>query len=352
MQTSCPECRTTFRVSQEQLGLRRGLVRCGTCNAVFNAYDTLLPELEGAPFIQEPTSTPDAPESQPYPTHGQDALQPFPDQTVDAETSAPSAGYLGAEPMGADEVLAEVDTTLSILSRQALSDYDEVANLSLDLGQDETTGEGELETLSSMPQDQSGPEPETQVASTPEPPSEQEETPDDILLSDFRKPAKKLPAWQKGLYLLASLLLLLVLLGQIAYFLRGELAAAVPASRPALTFLCQPLGCVVPLPTQLTRQAIVSSSLEHDPEQRSRVQLTLLLANRTNQVQTWPNILLSLSDVRETPVAQKAFPPEVYLPRGIRAQAGFPPQSEQEIRLELDIGNLQAASYVVNVAYP
>ena len=49
MQTSCPECRTAFRVSQDQLGLRRGLVRCGKCNAVFNAYDTLLAELEEPP---------------------------------------------------------------------------------------------------------------------------------------------------------------------------------------------------------------------------------------------------------------------------------------------------------------
>ena len=49
MQTTCPECHTTFRVSQDHLGARRGLVRCGTCNAVFNAYDTLLPELESPP---------------------------------------------------------------------------------------------------------------------------------------------------------------------------------------------------------------------------------------------------------------------------------------------------------------
>jgi predicted Zn finger-like uncharacterized protein len=45
MQTTCPECRTTYRIAQAQLSLRRGLVRCGHCNAVFNAYDSLLPDL-------------------------------------------------------------------------------------------------------------------------------------------------------------------------------------------------------------------------------------------------------------------------------------------------------------------
>jgi len=51
-------------------------------------------------------------------------------------------------------------------------------------------------------------------------------------------------------------------------------------------------------------------------------------------------------------VAQKALAPEDYLPKGVSARAGFPPQSEQEVRLELDIGNLSAASYLLNVTYP
>jgi hypothetical protein len=161
-----------------------------------------------------------------------------------------------------------------------------------------------------------------------------------------------MPKWKLALYLMATVLLGLALVGQLAFFLRAELAAAWPESRPTLTALCEPLGCTVPMPRQLTRQAIVSSSLEHDAEQKSRVSLILLLANRTNQTQAWPHVVLTLSDVRESPVAQKSFPPEDYLPRGISPRAGFPPQSEQEARLELDIGSLAAASYVVNIAYP
>ncbi len=49
MLTTCPECRTTFRVTQDHLGLRRGLVRCGHCGVVFNAYDSLLAELVAPP---------------------------------------------------------------------------------------------------------------------------------------------------------------------------------------------------------------------------------------------------------------------------------------------------------------
>lgn len=44
MLTTCPECRTTFRLSREQLDARRGQVRCGRCRAVFDAGASLVPD--------------------------------------------------------------------------------------------------------------------------------------------------------------------------------------------------------------------------------------------------------------------------------------------------------------------
>lgn len=49
MLTTCPECRTTFRIDRAKLEARRGLVRCGACRTVFNAYESLLPDLEAPP---------------------------------------------------------------------------------------------------------------------------------------------------------------------------------------------------------------------------------------------------------------------------------------------------------------
>ncbi|MCX7169349.1 MAG: DUF3426 domain-containing protein [Proteobacteria bacterium] len=42
MITRCPGCSTSFRVTPEQLKAVRGKVRCGQCQQVFNAIDTLL----------------------------------------------------------------------------------------------------------------------------------------------------------------------------------------------------------------------------------------------------------------------------------------------------------------------
>ena len=39
--TQCPECGTRFKISQEQLEAYHGMVRCGRCQAVFNAIENL-----------------------------------------------------------------------------------------------------------------------------------------------------------------------------------------------------------------------------------------------------------------------------------------------------------------------
>ncbi len=44
MLTRCPSCATHFRVTPEQLKARSGRVRCGQCQNVFNALDSLIEE--------------------------------------------------------------------------------------------------------------------------------------------------------------------------------------------------------------------------------------------------------------------------------------------------------------------
>jgi predicted Zn finger-like uncharacterized protein len=70
--TQCPECATRFRVTDEQLSVSEGMVRCGRCNAVFNAEehfysDEPSPQLdlpigeleEKSPVTEEPGIAPD-----------------------------------------------------------------------------------------------------------------------------------------------------------------------------------------------------------------------------------------------------------------------------------------------------
>ncbi len=45
MYTQCPECETTFKLGADDLRRAKGKVRCGDCNAVFNALDYLAEEV-------------------------------------------------------------------------------------------------------------------------------------------------------------------------------------------------------------------------------------------------------------------------------------------------------------------
>jgi predicted Zn finger-like uncharacterized protein len=293
MLTTCPECRTTFRVTQAHLGLRRGLVRCGHCRVVFNAYDSLLAELVAPPHE--------------------------PDTIADATAFAGETSSEGEVP--------ELPVELQAPEPPAKSPSELPPRLRLELPSE---------------------------APAPPPPAVKE-TSESILLSELptRRVKAAAPAGRLRLFLqvLAALFLGGLLLLQLLIFLRADLAAALPAARPLLQLLCRPLDCVVPLPRQLDKTAIAASSLEHDAENKSRARLTLLLANRSGQAQTWPYIVLSLTDVRDNPVAQRVFSPREYLVKGTRREAGMPAGAEQEIRLDLDTGTLEATGYALDLAY-
>jgi predicted Zn finger-like uncharacterized protein len=313
MQTTCPECRTTFRVSQEHLGARRGLVRCGSCQAVFNAYDTLLPELE-TPSPHEVAHA--APAAAEYEEQSLQMTSPDAQESAAVEVSDTE---IAGPPAAAEVAPAEPEPVEP------------------------------KPTLVEKPAEESASAPTSQVVAEPA----ADKPVHDILLEPMwpvsDKPKR---TWKFWLYLLLVAVLAAALLLQTLYFLRGELAAALPATRPALESLCRPLACKVPLAQQLDKSAIAASSLEHDPENKSRVKLSLLLANRSGQAQAWPWIMLTLSDVRQAPVAQKVFRPSAYLPKDLDAATGLAAGSEREIRLDLDIGNLVASGYAVNLSYP
>lgn len=341
MRSTCPECRTTFRVTQAQLGARRGLVRCGQCRAVFNAYDTLLPELEEAPGREveaPPASGDEAP-------HAHDGLV-----NAAAPDSCAAADAL-PRPVLAD--VAVDDAGSGATSAVAPPGYPPVPSPADDQRRPSAPVDFPAHADAGTA---AGPPVERRLGDVGAPDAREpppDDSPDAILLSELphRRPAAA-PPWRAVAQWLAVIGLSGALLLQSILYLRGPVIDAYPAARPWLQALCEPLRCQVPLPRQLDKRALAASSLEHDPERKSRVRLTFLLTNPTGQVQTWPYVTLTLTDVRETPVARKLFPPEVYLPAEFDRAAGMPARAEREVRIDLDIGNLAASGYTLDVLYP
>lgn len=314
MLTTCPECHTCFRVSQAQLDHRRGLVRCGRCSAVFNAYDTLLPELTtpvsdeavSMPAVQAPTETllPDT---------------AVPEQAADVERSTPSPdGDLRVEADG--------------------SDGDRFLAARLRAPAETTTAPTAIA------------EPATDAPEGAPSPSE---TSEDILLSALPVARKRtLPGWRSALWLLASLLLTSTFLLQTTYFLRAEITAARPETRPILERACRTIGCTLPLHRDPSALRFDASSLETDPEDGSRAVLRVSLSNRSDRTVAWPHLILIMTDVRDMPVAQRPFPPSEYLSDTDLEARGMAPGEEREVRLDLELKGLSAYGYKLDKQYP
>lgn len=333
MLTTCPECRTVFRVGQEQLDDKRGLVRCGRCQAVFNAYDTLLPELASLPGEEvEPETRDEAYPPVDMALYTDDMLAMPPAVASDRTLEPPALIVPEVVPGEADEVAPEAPPE------------------TLPEGVWDTTPESAAE----RPEPAVGPDAAHAVAAPPGPAPALVPNPDDILLTPLVTPASAFSsvwparlAWGGAVLILALLLLL-----QLAYYLRDELAAALPGLRPTLERACALAGCDLALARDLTALRIDASSLESDPEDKTRASLDLTLSNRSGQPVAWPHLVLILTDTRDLPMAQRPFAPAEYLPPQAAARPGLEAGREQEARLELELKGLAAFGYKLELAYP
>ncbi len=90
--TTCPQCKTSFKVVPDQLKLRRGLVRCGICRHVFSGIDSLK-------YVEDPAN----PSGRPTP----------PDEA--AGTRAPPGGAAPSHPVPTEAVSAQNRDSATLL---------------------------------------------------------------------------------------------------------------------------------------------------------------------------------------------------------------------------------------------
>lgn len=293
MLTCCPHCHATFRITSDQIKVRRGQVRCGACQEVFNALESLadevpLPEPASA-VVETLVATPDPAIEEV--TDTDPPVDPAEDSPVDPPTDLAAAPESPAVPESPPESPLPVDTG----------------------------------TLAEDP-----PPPESS------PPEEWESVPD-------------IPPPRRWPWALGAVFLCLFAGLQAVYFYRIELAAQRPEWRTALAAACTITGCIIPLPRQPKRLVIETSDLAPAGKQ---LLLTATLRNRASFVQEYPHLELTLTDVRDAALARKVLAPADYLPSDINRHAGFPADADLPIRLGVDIDDLPAVGYRLYLFYP
>ena len=337
--TTCPHCLSVFRLGTDQLDAAQGWVQCSVCGAAFDARPSLLGE-DGSPL--------------PAPESGRVESAPLPEARPAEQETQPAAG-----PDVADEAIPPVpppgETDLSvagtprgIVHREASPDLDSIILIDPDipcpddpgpLPQIRTASGHASEPVASMHR----PPPVTAAA----PPAARIEYASPLPGTPRRAYAsRRISAWVWGL---ASLLLLIVLLAQTAYFLRDTLASQIPQARPVIERACDALGCSLSLSKNLAHLQIIGSDLQTEGSDRMR--LTLTLGNRADHAQAWPVLVLTLTDQHNRSLARRSFAPSEYLGDAPRIAAGIPAHSEQPLSLPLSIRKLTPMGFNLQLTY-
>jgi len=298
MLTRCPNCVTTFRVTPEQLKARQGRVRCGQCEQVFNALETLVEEAAPAAIVVAEIA----------------AAEPTAD--VAEIEAAPFAAVSLPPPTSAAEIA--IETSIHSLEPEAVEAVEEPVK--------EVTTARIVAT----------PEPETLV--------DYEPTFEDLL---GEEPPRRSWPWVLGV-----LLALLALAGQAIHHFRVELALIAPEAKPALVAFCDIAGCDLPLPRRVGLVGIDSSDLHPDPANAAQLLLVATIKNRAPFAQAYPHLELTLTDTADKALLRRILAPADYLPKTRPVDDGFAAGADLAVRLTLEVKDLAAVGYRLYVFYP
>ena len=374
--TRCPKCDSGFAVTAALLSQHDGLVRCGQCSHVFDGFACLqdsLPtltervsdEAEGEPrksaSVMEQEETPTA---QPQVFRARASSGNVSDQYADHRSREPTLTPAPptdpseprfTKPISSDDVIsARAEPVFTTSWRPEDSSPEDssptfswpthavptpTASSEPKWGTQAPTAKPTVKVLG-----------ETRVRG--EDPSASGRTLPDFMVPDDPEPAGPVLLWLGGL-----LLLVVVLLGQLIFIYRDDVASGVPALRPVLEQVCQPFGCEVGYTKRIERIFVVGSSLQQASGQalsemnRHDYLLRLTLQNRYNQAQPWPHLMVALSDPSGTVVIRKVVAPSEYLPP-VLFEGPFGAQQEASLAVPLRVEGSPVSGFEIEKFFP
>lgn len=182
----------------------------------------------------------------------------------------------------------------------------------------------------------------------PESPTTPESEPAANAIADPATPAIDEPPRdrRRTLWMTGSAVLLVALILQALVVYRVEIAAQVPALRPAFEAVCAPVGCTVPLPQEPRLLSIEASDLQvPDASKPGVIQLTATVRSHAAHDLGYPALDLVLTDAQEHTLARRVFLPHEYLDPRRHTAPGIPPNAEVTLKLDLDTGALGAVGF-------
>jgi predicted Zn finger-like uncharacterized protein len=159
------------------------------------------------------------------------------------------------------------------------------------------------------------------------------------------------PRPRRGLWMLASLVLLTLLIGQLGFLYRDELARE-PQLRPWIERACAYLDCVLQPPQDVGRIELAHATVMPHPDYAQALFLDATIINRAEFAQPYPLLEVTLTDSNGQPVARRTFRPQQYLTPGRVATANMPSNVAVPLRLEFTQPDARAIGYEIQLLPP
>ena len=298
MFTRCPSCQTVFRVRPELLRVAHGQVRCGRCDTVFNALDSLAERLDEWVVPTEAAEVRDLAAETSSAGAAVDPHDIPPHPAADASASAHTAEYVRRDSSVVASVTPDAADAAGASPAPRLRASDVAAGLNAAVLQD-------------------------------------------LLL---REDAASSGRWRRRGWAAASVVLLILLAGQWAYLQRAYLYKF-PVARPALHELCAVLGCALPLERAPDRIDVLQRVVQAHPRVPNALLVDLSFVSRAARPIAYPVVELRLTDVSGNRVAARRFMPAEYLPAGTDPARGLPPDQPVHVNLELMAPRIEVVSF-------
>lgn len=363
--TRCTACGTMFRVVQDQLKVSEGWVRCGRCQAVFNAQESLFDlDHDTPPPWQAPTETADELVSPPpadespagdisFPTESPgDNTEPDPPLQVPPSWTEhdPPAQEPTHEPA--------LESTVDDADREAMAEASD-ATAAEPTSSDSAPSEAmAADSAAAASTDVVG-DVEARTASAPTD-APAEVTPA-FLRQAERKQRWEQPPVRRMLWVLVAVSALL--LGtQVVQHFRQVIAAQYPGTLPWLQSFCGLTGCRLDALQRITDVSIENTALTQgqrpapsaddaasSPDSDTNIlRLAITLRNRGQWAIAMPSVDLSLTGSDGELVARRSLSP---LDFGI-ADPQLPPGLDTPLSLRFRVAGGRVSGYTVEVFYP
>lgn len=357
--TRCAQCGTVFRVVEDQLKVSEGWVRCGRCEAVFNALESLF-DLEQ----ETPPPWPGAPEAEPpAPAPMQAAMQPPAMAPLEPPPFEPSD-------LPGDDLPASARLDHRPLLHQPDDEPDgrhrpdprfQPTQAPQDFHDDEAELPPPVHRSAPLPMRESPPDlvapPAARAAAWDEPapvaapPATAAVRP--ATPEFMRRPAPRAASvWQRpgmrALLAVVAVLLALLLLAQIGLRWRDALAARWPESAPVLHALCGLSGCQVEPLRRVDSLAVDSSGLVKLEGHPNSYEFNASLRNNDRVPVMLPALELTLTDAQGQVVTRKVLSAAAMGASG----ETLAPGGTVKLQGVLAGGERKLTGYTVEIFYP